>query len=285
MNNILDLILHRASLKKRTIGIGILPQNLAESKKYLYAQEFADVIPCSTYNELLNLLYTNKVEGIVRGELDSSYELFNELGIKYNFKKDFRVSIIKDVNGKIFFFGPTSVRWNHCLEDKKQYVLRVVEHIKGFGIREKDIKIALLLPMHQNDITELKAVKSMVDKDSLTQLKFLEKASIENGELVNYLAKTGLNVKDYDNRIERAIEENVTFIVPFNGIYGNAISRALWLVDRRKIDLKDKAGLISLQLLTENYYDWVIENTAASEVDFSYHIISAVAWLNRKISN
>jgi predicted methyltransferase MtxX (methanogen marker protein 4) len=281
MENILDLIMNRASLKKRRIGIGILPENLNDSTDYYKrAREYAEIIPCSSYSELLYLLDKNEIEGIVRGQLDSSYELFNKLGEKYYFKKDFRVSIIKDVNGNIFFFGPTAIRWNHCLEDKKQYIARVVNHMKDFKIIDEEIKIAILLPMHQNDITELQDSIKMLDKDSIKQLKILEKASSDNEELITYLTNLGYNAKNYDNRIEKALDNNVNFIVPYNGIYGNAISRALWLVDRR--DIEEKARLISLQLLTENYYDWVIENTAATEIDFSNHIISAVAWLNRK---
>jgi predicted methyltransferase MtxX (methanogen marker protein 4) len=284
MADILDLILHRASLKKRRIGIGILPQHLGNSDIfYSYANKYAEIIPLSTYDELLNLLYKKEIEGIVRGQLDSSYQLFIELGEKYNFKKDYRVSIIKDVSGRIFFFGPTSIRWNHCFEDRKEYVLRVVQHIKDFGIDENEIIIAILLPMHQNDIIDLKTVDNMLDKDSIVQLELLERASIENEKLITYLTRRGLNAKNYDNRIEKALEENVTFIVPYNGIYGNAISRALWLVDHRNTE--DKARLISLQLLTENVYNWVVENTASTEKDFSYHIIAAVAWLNRGIKN
>lgn len=284
MTDILDVILHRASLRKRRIGIGILSQHLANSDLfYANAKKYAEIVPLSTYQELLNLLYKKEIEGIVRGQLDSSYQLFNELGNKYNFKKDYRVSIIKDVCGRIFFFGPTSIRWNHRLEDKKEYVLRVIQHIKDFGINENEIKIAILQPMHQNDITDFKTVDKMLDKDSIVQLELLERASIENEKLIKYLIRRGLNAKNYDNRIEIALEEDVTFIVPYNGIYGNAISRALWLVDHRNTE--DKARLISLQLLTENVYNWVVENTAATEKDFSSHIISAVAWLNRGSNN
>lgn len=281
MENILELIMKRASLTRRRIGIGILPENLNESIKYYnQAIKYAEIIPCSSYDKLLDLLDKKEIEGIVRGQLDSSYELFNKLGEKYYFKKDFRVSIIKDVNCKIFFLGPTSIRWNHCLEDKKQYISRVINHMKDFMILDDEIKIAVLLPMHQNDIIELKDSKKLLDRESIKQLKLLEQAGRDNEDLINYLTNQGYHAKNYDNRIERALDDNVNFIVPFNGIYGNAISRALWLVDRRNTE--EKARLISLQLLTENYYDWVIENTASTEQDFSYHVISAVAWLNRK---
>lgn len=284
MPTILDVILDRASKEKRRIGIGISPQNIGHASNYYkLATNYAEVIPASSYEELLGLLYENKIEGIVRGQLDFSYRLFNELSTKYNFRKDFRVSLIRDVSGRIFFFGPTSIRWNNSYEDKIEYVLRVINHIKDFGIEEKNIKIAVLLPMHQNDISDLKIMGKKLDEDSILQLRFLEKASAENEKLIKNLNLRGLNALNYDNQIERALKDNATFIVPYNGIIGNAISRALWLVDHRETE--DKARLLSLQLLTENYYDWVIENTASSEKDFSYHIISAVAWLNKKINN
>ena len=54
---------------------------------------------------------------------------------------------------------------------------------------------------------------------------------------------------------QKAIKNGCDFIVPFNGIIGNAISRALWLVDNRRS--KDKAKLISLHLLTDTMIGYV----------------------------
>ncbi|MFH0734645.1 MAG: hypothetical protein V1773_07085 [bacterium] len=282
MLDILKIIDERALRKRRKIGIGILSQNLHLASNYFkIALKYADVIPVPTYEKLLELLYNKEIEGIVRGQLDSPYQLFNELSTKYNFRKDYRVSIIKDVCGRIFFFGPTSARWNHCVDDKIEYIERVVRHIKDFGIEEKEIKIAIILPMHQNDIVDLENLKNL-DRDSIVQLRFLQKALIDSDNLIKKLHRKGLLVKNYDNRIEFALKDKATFIVPYNGIFGNAISRALWLIDQREGD--EKAKLISLQLLTEKYYEWVIENTSPSEDDFSSHIISSVAWLNRKIN-
>jgi len=278
--DIVKLILERAKKEKRKIGIGILQNNLGSAEKfYPKASDYANIIPKSSYNELLKSLEDGEIEGIVRGQLDSSYILFHELSHRYKFKKDYRVSIIRDVTGRCFFFGPTGVRWNYDIDTKMEYIIRVVNHMNFFGFYE-DIKIALLLPMHRNDLKYLLNIQNELDPCSLEQLESFGKACADTDILERNLKKAGYNVEIFDNRLEIALKY-ADFIVPFNGVIGNAISRALWLIDNR--NFMERANLISLQLLTENYYDWVVENTASTEDNYFYHFVSAVAWLNRKI--
>lgn len=138
----------------------------------------------------------------------------------------------------------------------------------------------MLSPIWQKDVDSLINKKSVseYDRKLLEQLVVYEE---ENRLLIKELNMLGLNCVDYGNRIEKALRDGCNFLVPINGIFGNAISRALWLIDDRKPSRDfNKPELISLQLLTEKHFDWIFENTSSSEVDFSNHIIAANARLN-----
>ena len=121
--NIYEQILFRASLRKRTIGIGILNGQKPEAL-YPEALKYADVIPVKTVEELIKLLRSGQIEGIVRGQIQDKYLLFDKLREKDQFE-DYRCSIIRDVCGRIFFFGPTGLTEGNCLEDRKSYIKKV----------------------------------------------------------------------------------------------------------------------------------------------------------------
>ena len=54
----------------------------------------------------MSLLADGEIEGIVRGQIKDKYLLFDELRKHFPFE-DYRCSIIRDVCGRVFFFGPT----------------------------------------------------------------------------------------------------------------------------------------------------------------------------------
>jgi len=276
MKTIVELIRERAKFKRQKVGIILNKENLSEREKwYPKAIEFADIIATDNPTQLIELLKKNEIKAIVRGQLKGQYSFEKELKSIYNFKEDYRCSIIKDVCGRVFFFGPTGLIGMNCYDGRKKYIIRVINYINNF--RPDHIKIALLSPIWEKDVLDLLNDSNLSDFDR-TLFQNLLKKDEENKILVQELKSMGFDAYNYGNRLEKALWDECNFIVAFNGIYGNAISRSLWLIDNRKIS--SKAELISLPLLTEKQFSWIFENTSSSELDFSNHIISATAFLN-----
>lgn len=266
---IFDKIQERAHLKRRKIGIGLIKvdndilEGLEKSKEYAdiviigsKIDRFESISTDDPEIKLVSLLKDGIIEGAVRGNL-RNYGLFlKKLLERFNIGKIYRLSLIQDVVGREFFFGPTGLNEGLGREDKILYIEKAIESIKKIGVEPK---IGLLSPIRPD----------MKGENKEADILF------EDAEYIaGYFLKKGYQAKHFEMSLDEAIP-NCNFVVAANGMIGNQTSRALWTIG-------GGGKLLSLHGLIDKF---VLEYTDRNEKDFSCHIISATALINWKESN
>lgn len=104
MKSLKEVLYERAKIKKQKIGIVLRSENLIKSKEWFpLAKEISDIIVTDKPADLIDLLISGKINGIVRGDAENQYDFVERLGQILKFQEDYRCSIIKDVCGRYFF--------------------------------------------------------------------------------------------------------------------------------------------------------------------------------------
>lgn len=185
---------------KIAVGVG-------ENRDVIKAAESVDfeVIPTSSEEELVNLLFNGNVDAAIRGSLSAS-KIIPLLKIRY--PKISRASYI-DLNGKRFLLGPVGIDEGDSLDQKIQLAEQGSDFMESIGIKPK---IAILSGGRPKD----RGRSSKID------------ASLEEGEvLTKNLKERFLNAEHYHILIEDAVKEGANFIIAPDGISGNLIFRTI----------------------------------------------------------
>lgn len=180
---------------------------VGKNREVIKAAERVDfeVIPTSSEDELVNLLFKGNVDAAIRGSLNAT-KIIPLLKRKY--PKISRASCI-DLNGKRFLLGPVGIDEGDSLDQKIQLAVQGSEFMESIGIKPK---IAVLSGGRPND----RGRSSKID------------ASLEQGELLTEnLKERLLNAEHYHILIEDAVKGGANFIIAPDGISGNLIFRTI----------------------------------------------------------
>ena len=146
--------------------------------------------------ELLNYLKNPKIDGVIRGSLESNIIL----DLKKEYPEIFRASLLEK-DGHKFLLSPVGIDEGDSISSK---ITIVEECAKAITLLGEEPKIALISGGRKND-------KGRSEK-------------IEN------LLKDRYDIKHYYILIEEAIKEHANIIIAPDGITGNLIFRSLVLV-------------------------------------------------------
>lgn len=206
------------------LGIGKVSEKLIRSAEA--SKEYADVVLVGDEKEirairteldiihsndapgkLIELLFSGKIDGAVRGTLSATRTL-SELKRALNAKKLYRVALLETADGRPFFLAPVGIDEGNSVEDKVELIKRAAGHFRRIGV---EMKVGILSGGRFED----KGRGETVDK------------TLEDAEIVTEkVKKLGIEAKNFSILIEDAIEE-ANFIVAPDGISGNLIFRTL----------------------------------------------------------
>ncbi len=273
------IINEKIKLGKPKIGFGLKEENndiikgLINSKKYAEItlvgpslikniKGFDKIISNNPEKELANMLFNNKLEGIVRGTIDDlkTFEAYQDLiGIK-KARKMFGLSLIEDFYKRQFFLSQASNPFGWSKKEK----IKDCEGIIGFMKDTLNIepKIGLITGIRDKTYKRKKNSKDKVQK-------ILNK-TFEDAEFITvHFRKQKIKVKNYNIEIETALKEGCNIIVPPNGMVGNQIFRSLVLIGGGKLLTGSRVNLPHLY-----------EDNSRSETNFESHIKWLVFWIN-----
>lgn len=156
--------------------------------------------------ELLNYLKNPKIDGVIRGSLESNIIL----DLKKEYPEIFRASLLEK-DGHKFLLSPVGIDEGDSISSK---ITIVEECAKAITLLGEKPKIALISGGRKND----KGRSEKIDQ------------SIETCEKIENLLKDRYDIKHYYILIEEAIKEHANIIIAPDGITGNLIFRSLVLV-------------------------------------------------------
>ncbi|MEE1117596.1 MAG: methanogenesis marker protein Mmp4/MtxX [Methanosphaera sp.] len=156
--------------------------------------------------ELLNYLKNPKIDGVIRGSLESNIIL----DLKKEYPEIFRASLLEK-DGHKFLLSPVGIDEGDSISSK---ITIVEECAKAITLLGEEPKIALISGGRKND----KGRSEKIDQ------------SIETCEKIENLLKDRYDIKHYYILIEEAIKEHANIIIAPDGITGNLIFRSLVLV-------------------------------------------------------
>lgn len=223
-----DTIVSKACANKARIAIGVGTQYADKTIKCAeragargYANvtlvsanpidSFLPVVVSSTpEKELIRLLKSNMVDGVVRGSLSASSTL-KYLKETMGIRKVMRVSLLKTPSGTFFFFAPVGVDEGWTVEDKVELGELGAGLMRRFGIEPR---IGVLSGGRTGD----RGRSETVDR-SLDDAEAVAKA----------LNEKGISAAHAQILIEDAIRDYNYILAP-DGISGNLVFRTLCLV-------------------------------------------------------
>jgi len=160
--------------------------------------------------ELVEDLYSGKIDAAVRGDMPSSV-LLHALKERAGVKELERLVIMEPKNSRAFFMAPVGIDEGSTVEEKHKIAVKAVELMKHMGA---GTRIAVMSGGRKDD----KGRNEIVDK------------TLEDAEkLVSMLKKEGYDAYNAEILIESAVEEADLIIAP-DGITGNLIFRTLHFI-------------------------------------------------------
>ncbi len=156
--------------------------------------------------ELLAYLKNPKIDGVIRGSLESNIII----DIKKEYPNLFRASLLEKDNHK-FLLSPVGIDEGDSINSKINIIR---ECAKAISLMGEEPKIALISSGRKND----KGRSKKIDK------------IIEECEYLEEKLKNEYNIKHYYILIEEAINDHANIIIAPDGISGNLIFRSLVLV-------------------------------------------------------
>jgi len=147
--------------------------------------------------ELLDYLKNPKIDGVIRGSLESSIIM----DLKKEYPDLFRASLLEK-DGHRFLLSPVGIDEGDSISSK----IKIVEECaKAITLLGEEPKIALISGGRKNDIGRSKKI----DK------------SIKECETIEKQLKDNYNIKHYYILIEEAIKDHSNIIIAPDGITGN----------------------------------------------------------------
>lgn len=159
-----------------------------------------------TNQELLNYLKNPKIDGVIRGSLES--DIIKDL--KKEYPDLFRASLLEK-DGHKFLLSPVGIDEGDSISSKIKIVEECARAITLLG---EEPKIALISGGRKNDTGRSKKIDQ----------------SIADCEYIESHLKSKFNIKHYYILIEEAIKDHANIIIAPDGITGNIIFRSLVLV-------------------------------------------------------
>lgn len=159
---------------------------------------------------LVELLASGRVDGVVRGNLESRATL-GELKRQFNLERLYRVALLQSAEGEPFFFAPVGIDEAGTLSDRLTLTLRGCEFIQRFGIIPR---VGVLSGGRMGDVGR----SPQVDR------------SLAEGEFItSWLRRQGIDAEHYTVLVEDAAR-HANFIIAPDGITGNLMYRTLVLL-------------------------------------------------------
>jgi len=244
------------SLKKASKYARIILVGPRLIKKHSNFDVIADKDP---EKKLALLLAQDKVDGIVRGTLDSFkvYENYTKItGEKYTIMP----ALIEDSLGRIFFLEPISNPEGWSKEERLKIAKELANLVKEFGISPR---IAVFSGEREGSYNQKKDTKDGV-------IGILNK-TYEDAEWISKKIKQyGYNIKNYTIELNLAIEDNYNILIPVNGMVGNQLARII-------LSCGGRVMMIPRLGLSRCY-----EECSRTEKDFKNHVKWLVALINKK---
>lgn len=257
-----EYILKKAKEKRARVAIGLVKVTDGIIDSLKRASEFADIvvvgeevkgfenIKTTKAEEVLPKLLLNKeVSGIVRGNMPAG-PMMPILAKGLGYEKILRTAIIKNVDGKEYFFTPASVFEGNTMNERLWMARETVLFSKSIGLEPT---VGVLSFGRTNGRSE------MVDQN-------IDEAHC----IVKQLTNEGFEAEWCGYRIDTAVKK-FNIIVPPDGIVGNFVWRSITQFGGA-IDIGD-FGLIQEVFVDDSAY-WD---------DYYQPIIFATALVNRKI--
>ncbi len=160
--------------------------------------------------EMMECLINKKINGIIRGSLDS-HKFLNIVKNYLNIKELNRLALLETSNGIQFFFGPVGIDECNTLEKKISYIRKAINEFIYLKIEPK---ISILSGGRKSDFGRDESVDKTID--------------IAN-DVVKFIQEEYPDIKIAHDEIliEKAIEKRSNLIIAPNGISGNLIYRTL----------------------------------------------------------
>jgi putative methanogen marker protein 4 len=156
--------------------------------------------------ELLKYIKNPKIDGVIRGSLESNIIL----DLKKEYPDLFRASLLEK-DGYKFLISPVGIDEGDSISSK----IKIIEECsKAMTLLGEEPKIALISGGRKNDLGR----SNKIDQ------------SIKECESIEKQLKHKYNIKHYYILIEEAIKDHANVIIAPDGITGNIIFRSLVLV-------------------------------------------------------
>ena len=199
------------SAAEQNFGKILLVGNQNEIKSFGISSQLQVHHTSAPERTLVELLYTNRVAGIVRGSLSAS-KFLKEIKQQFNVAKIFRIALLETASNFSFFFAPIGIDEGKLLAEK-------VTLIRAGGVllkflKMEDAPVGILSGGRMGDL----------GRDS-----HVDKTIAEAEELVSILKEHEIvkNFHHYEILIEDAITAHCRVILAPDGISGNLIYRTL----------------------------------------------------------
>lgn len=257
----------KSLIKKRyRIGVGIahvdddVLQFLSSASSFVdlvifgsKIENFESVISEDPEGEIVSYLKDNKIDGIVRGQLDA-VKLRGAMSSIFGYSSnDFSdIAFVEDIQGRFFVLCPIS---NQQGWSKDHKIKLISESIKIFKILNIPIKIGVL---------------AGVRPGSLGKISFLDETYKDAEEIVNYF-KNNYPIKNYNIEFEKAMSDQCSIIVEINGMVGNQVLRSLVFSGGLKIFGAPVCGIKE-----------TVIDTFRNSNDFTLYVLLCAAMLNIK---
>lgn len=159
---------------------------------------------------ILDYLKNNKINAIIRGNLNSSTFL-QYLKDILKISKINRLAILETINKYQFFFGPVGIDECNNFQKKIDFINQAITLFEIFNIEPR---VSILSGGRLNDINRDNYVDQTIDMAQKVVSHFKNK-------------NPKLNIQHHEILIEKGIENNSNLIIAPDGISGNLIYRTL----------------------------------------------------------
>lgn len=158
--------------------------------------------------ELLELLTSGSVDGVVRGGLSAS-SFLKQVKAVFNVEKVLRVALLEDAAGHQFMFAPVGIDEGEGVDEKVSLAAGASSFLEKIGLKPM---IAIISGGRLGDLGRSPKVDRTIR---------------EAEEVANLLRGKGYDAEHYQILIENAVAERRNVVVAPDGISGNLIYRTL----------------------------------------------------------
>lgn len=267
------------SLGKPTIAFGMKEPNqeilksLRKGKKYAHiilvgpkeissVKGFKKIISNTPEEEIIELLVGGKIDGIIRGTIDSllTSEIYSK---QVNLKKSpITLALMEDAHRRQFFLSEGSNPKGWERKEKVESALYIANFLKDeLGIKPK---VGFITGIRHHTFKRKKSEKSEPTRYLVQTYKDAEYG-------VRYLKKKEIEAFNYAIELGTAVKDGCNIIVPPNGMVGNQIARALIFLGNGRLLTGSHVGI-----------PHSFEDNSRNETDFEFRVKWLAARINKK---